>query len=104
MSPAREKTDGHIPKHLSQLCFKFVDDGGELEAEVIGKRFNAGEGKEEEVPVELRSSGNKKYLQNLRRKLSSVIEVEHSKQESLNPSKMKAKFSTDVQQTNMNAD
>ena len=33
------KTVGHIPKHLSKLCFKFVDDGGQLDAEVIGKKI-----------------------------------------------------------------
>ena len=35
-------TIGHIPKYLSALCFKFVDDGGDIDAEGIGKRFNAG--------------------------------------------------------------
>ncbi len=66
----------------------------------LGRGFNAGEGKGVEVPVKLRFSGNRKYLQNL----CSVIEVEHLKQESFNPTEIKGKFPTDVQQTNMNAD
>eukprot|EP00795_Rhopilema_esculentum_P009982 gene9982-18605_t len=54
---------GHIPKHLSRLCFKFIEDGGELDAEVIGKMFNAGNGMGVEVPVESSSVGNKQYLE-----------------------------------------
>ena len=95
MTP-QEKIGGHIPKHFSQLCFKFVDDGGELDAEVIGKRFNAGEGKGVEVPVELRFTGNKKYLENLRGELCSVVEMEHLRQENVKPTKLKAKLPTDV--------
>ena len=32
---------GHVPKELSRLFHKFLDDFGELEAECIGNRLNA---------------------------------------------------------------
>ena len=47
-------TVGHIPKYLSELCFEFFEDGGDLEAEVIGKIFNGGKGTGVEVPVDLK--------------------------------------------------
>ena len=53
---------GHILKYLSKLCFRFVLDGGDIDAEVIGKKFNAGNGMGVEVPVEWRFSGNKNIL------------------------------------------
>ena len=37
---------GHVPKELSRLFHKFLNDFGELEAECIGNRLNAGKGKE----------------------------------------------------------
>ena len=59
---SEEHTVGHIPKYLSKFCFKFVLDGRDIDAEVIGKKFNAGNGMAVEVPVELRFSGNKNTL------------------------------------------
>jgi len=35
----------HVPKELSRLFHKFLDDLGEVEAECIGNRLNAGKGK-----------------------------------------------------------
>eukprot|EP00794_Sanderia_malayensis_P012460 gene12463-13748_t len=92
---------GHIPKHLSQLCFKFIEDGGELNAEVISKRFNAGNGMGVEVPVKLSFVGNKQYLERFRSKMISAIRAE----EKLNSSasnevvgiKLKIKFPTEIQ-------
>ena len=92
---------GHIPKHLSRLCFKFIEDGGELDAEVIGKRFNAGNGIGVEVPVELSFVGNKQYFEKFRSKMISAIRAE----EKLNSStsnkvveiKLKIKFHTEIQ-------
>lgn len=63
------KTAGHVPKHLSKICFQFIEDGGELDGEVVGKRFNAGTGMGIEVPVELRFVGEKKYLETLSAKI-----------------------------------
>ena len=37
---------GDVPKELSRLFHKFLNDFGELEAECIGNRLNAGKGKE----------------------------------------------------------
>ncbi|CAH3046536.1 unnamed protein product [Porites lobata] len=59
-----------IPKELSRLFHKFLDDFGELEAECIGNRLNAGKGKGVEIPVDYRLVGNDVYLGKLKRKLS----------------------------------
>ena len=59
------KTVGHLAKHLSKICFKFMEDGGEMDGEIVGKRFNAGTGMGIEVPVEMRFIGNKQYLEKL---------------------------------------
>ena len=61
---------GHVPKELSRLFHKFLDDFGELEAECIGNRLNAGKGKGVEIPVDYRLVGNDVYLGKLKRKLS----------------------------------
>ena len=92
---------GHIPKHLSRRCFKLIGDGGELDAEVIFKRFNAGNGMGVEVPVKLRFVGNKQYLERFRSKMISAIRAE----EKLNSStsnkiveiKLKTKFPTEIE-------
>ena len=59
---------GHVPKELSRLFHKFLNDFGELEAECIGNRLNAGKGKK--IPVDYRLVANDSYLGNLKRKLS----------------------------------
>ena len=61
---------GHVPKELSRLFHKFLDDFGELEAECIGNRLNAGKGKGVEIPVDYILLGNDVYLGKLKRKLS----------------------------------
>ena len=55
------ETVGHIPQYLSRLCFQFIEDGGEIYAKVIGKRYSAGQGMGLEVPVEITFTGNHKY-------------------------------------------
>lgn len=36
---------GHVPKELSKIFNKFLKDYGEIEAECIGNRYNAGKEK-----------------------------------------------------------
>ena len=61
---------GHVPKALSRLFHKFRNDFGELEAECIGNRLNAGKGKGVQIPVDYRLVANDSYLGKLKRKLS----------------------------------
>ena len=60
---------GHVPKELSRLFHKFLNDSGELEAECIN-RLNAGKGKGVEIPVDYRLVANDFYVGRLKRKLS----------------------------------
>eukprot|EP00794_Sanderia_malayensis_P002255 gene2255-2579_t len=76
MCEENEQIVGHIPKYLSKLCFKFLQGGGDLDAEVIGKRFNAGQGMGVEVPIELKFSGCKQYVERLRDKLVCALQKE----------------------------
>ena len=90
-----EDTVGHIPQHLSEVCFRFVEKmviGGQIDAEVIGKRFNSGDGLGVQVPVELSFVGNKKYLKNLRRRLCPAIQAEHTRKPNL-----KLKLPSDIE-------
>ena len=32
------KTIGHVAKHLSKICFKFIEDGGEMDGKTVGKK------------------------------------------------------------------
>lgn len=43
---------GHVPVEISRLFCKFIEDYGEVKAECIGDRFNAGQGKGREIPVD----------------------------------------------------
>lgn len=94
---SEEDTVGHIPKHISEICFCFVEDGGQIDAEVIGKRFNSGDGMGVEVPVEIRFVGNKQYLKKIRRKLQLAVQAEHSKQEKIKPTKLRPKLPSDIE-------
>ena len=69
----RRTYGGHIPKYLSKLCFKFVLDGGDIDTELIGKKFNAGSRMGGEVPVQLRFVANKKYLERFRDKMETDL-------------------------------
>ena len=53
---------GHVPIELSRICHKFLSEYGQLEAECIGSRFNTGQGKGLELPVDYRFVGNARYL------------------------------------------
>ena len=63
---------GHVPIELSAIFSRFLDDYGELEAECIGSRFNNGEGKGLQFPVDYRLIGNKKYLKTLQKELTII--------------------------------
>lgn len=62
---------GHVPIELSKLFYKFLDDYGEIEAECIGNRYNAGKGKGLEIPVDYRLVGDRGYLKRFTRKLQT---------------------------------
>ena len=70
-----EETVGHLPIQSSELVHTFICDGGEAEAEVIGCRFNAGNGMGLEVPIDIKFSGTFPYLRSLRSKLQLVPEI-----------------------------
>ena len=61
---------GHVPKELSRLFHKFLNDSGEREAECIGNRVNAGKGKGVEIHVDYKLVANDFYVGRLKRKLS----------------------------------
>ena len=63
---------GHVPKELSRLFHQFLNDFGELEAECIGNRLNAGKGKGVEIPADYRLVANDSYLGKLKRKSSKT--------------------------------
>ena len=53
---------GHVPIELSKVFSIFLKDYGEVEAECIGSRYNAGTGKGLELPVDYKLIGTYKYL------------------------------------------
>ena len=95
-SSSQEDTVGHRPRHLSEICFMFLEDGSQLDAEVIGKRFNAGGRLGVKVPIELRFKGNMQYLNKLKKKLAKAVQAEHLKQEKIKPTKLKPKLPTKI--------
>ena len=46
--------------------------------------------------MELKFTGNKKYLENFRGELCLAVEVEHLRRENAKPTKLKVKLPTDV--------
>ena len=54
---------GHVPIDISKIMCKFIRDYGEAEVECIGHRYNMGQGKGLEIPVDYRLLGNQQYLQ-----------------------------------------
>ena len=56
---------GHVPRELSKIFSRFLADYGDIEAECIGVRYNKGEGKGLEIPVDYRLTGNSNYLEKL---------------------------------------
>ena len=62
----------HVPTEISRPFSKCIRDYGEIEAECIGHRFNAGQGKGLEIPVDYKIIGNQQYLKRLVRKLNKI--------------------------------
>ena len=56
---------GYVPRELSKIFSRFLADFGDIEAECIGVRYNRGEGKGLEIPVDYRLTGNSNYLEKL---------------------------------------
>lgn len=62
---------GHVAIELSTLICKFVRDCGEVKVECIEHRYNVGQGKGLEIPVDYRLIGNQQYSKRLIKKLNS---------------------------------
>ena len=65
-------TVGQVPIELSKIFHNFLEDYGELKAECIGSKYNAGEGKGIEIPVDYKLVGNAGYLEQLLKKLKKI--------------------------------
>lgn len=63
------QTVGHIPIEIPKIMNKFIRDCGEIEVECIGHRYNVGQGKGLEIPLDYRLIGNQQYLQRVVRRL-----------------------------------
>ena len=60
---------GHVPLELSELFHGFLEENGEIWAEVIGCKINKGMGKGLEVPVDYQFVGNREGFLKIRRNL-----------------------------------
>ena len=67
------ETIGHVPIEISRFVHLFLVSDGEVDAEVIGSRFNVGEGKGLEIPVDYKFYGSYLYLKKLRRELKTAV-------------------------------
>ena len=67
-----KKTAGHVPVELLRPFHKFLINFGEIEAEWIGSRYNAGFGKGLELPVDYKLFGIEKYLKDVVEKLKKI--------------------------------
>ena len=56
---------GHVPIEFSKIFSRFLRDHWGIEAECISARYNKGEGKGLEIPVDFKLIGNYKYLEKL---------------------------------------
>jgi len=65
---------GHIPIELSKIFHKFLSQYGQIEAECIGSRFNTGQGKGLELPIDYRLVGNARYLTKVQKQLNMLKE------------------------------
>ena len=61
----------HVPVELSEIFHKFLEDYGEILVEYIGFRYNRGEGKGLELPIDYQFAGNLPYLKIVRTSLKS---------------------------------
>ena len=59
------KVVGHVPIEFSKVFTRFIRDYGEVEDECIGARYNRGEGKGLEFPVDYKLTGKKRCLEKL---------------------------------------
>ena len=59
---------GHVSIELSKIFSKFLSDGGEIEAECIGSRYNVVEGKGLELPADFSLLSNCQYLEKVKEK------------------------------------
>ena len=60
------ETIGYFPIEISRFVHLFLVSDGEVDAEVIRSRFNVGEGKGLEIPVDYKFYGSYLYLKKLR--------------------------------------
>ena len=67
---------GHVPIELSKIFHKFLSQYGQIEAECIGSRFNTGQGKGLELPIDFRLVGNARYLRKVITKLQKEQKTE----------------------------
>ena len=67
------ETIGHVPIEISRFVHLFLVSDGKVDAEVIGSRFNVGEGKGLEIPVDYKFYGSYLYLKKLRRELKAAV-------------------------------
>ena len=66
------KIVGHVPIEISKIMCKFIRDYGEVEVECIGHRYNVGQEKGLEIPVDQRLLRNQQYLQRVVTKLKTT--------------------------------
>ena len=69
---AVKNESGQIVGHVPMIMCKFIRDCGGVEVECIGHRYNVGQGKGLEIPVDYRLLGNQQYLQRVVTKLKSI--------------------------------
>ena len=60
---------GHVPIELSKIFHKFLSQYRQIEAECFGNRFNTGQGKGLELPIDFTLVGNARYLRKVITKL-----------------------------------
>ena len=68
---ANGKIVGHVPIEVSKVFCQFLKAYGEIEAECIGSRYNAGAGKGLELPVDYKLIGTYGYLVRVKKQIDS---------------------------------
>eukprot|EP00794_Sanderia_malayensis_P002743 gene2743-3169_t len=68
---ANGKIVGHVPIEVSKFFCQFLKAYGEIEAECIGSRYNAGAGKGLELPVDYKPIGTYDYLVRVKKQIDS---------------------------------
>ena len=62
---------GHVLIEFLKIFCNLLKDYGEIEAECIGSRYNAGAGKSIELPVDYRLTGTYNYLIRVKKKIEA---------------------------------